>query len=72
VDDRAEAKREVREQVRAGNHFAYRKLGHRREMPQLESRGPGLGALDPHVLEVVSHQFADARSPVDMGDDLER
>jgi hypothetical protein len=74
VADHAEAKREIGVQVRDGNHFAYRKLGHKRErvMPQLESRGPGPGALDPHVLEVVSHQLADARSPVHMGDDLER
>jgi hypothetical protein len=54
--------------VRAGNHFAYRQLGHRRErvMPQLESCGPGPGALDPHVLDVAAHQLADARSPVHM------
>src|SRR5271166_2075195 len=72
-DDFAEPQRQVGDEMRGGYHLAHRQprnvaLG---VLEKLQRRGPAPGALERHILQVVADQLADARSAIDVRDDLE-
>ncbi len=65
---------EVGDDVNTRNHFEHRQRCHRgqRVGVQLQRGGAFPGAFHHHVLQVVPHQFADARGAVHIGNDFEQ
>src|SRR5499427_9223994 len=74
VNDLAEPKGEVGDDVRAGHDLEHRQLGERRQgvREQGELGRPGPCSLQVDVGEIVLDQLADARRAVDVRDDLEQ
>src|SRR6516165_6640633 len=74
VDDFAEPEGEIGDQVRGRDDFPDWKIRNRRERVgmKFERRRPSPRSLEDNVREIEANQFADARRPVDMGNDLQQ
>src|SRR6516165_4642997 len=74
VDDFAEPEGEIGDQVRGRDDFPDWKIRNRRERVgmKLERRRSSPRALEDDTREIDANQFADARRPVDMGNDLQQ
>src|SRR5437763_6971761 len=73
VDDGAKPKRQIGNDVHAGNDFEYGQLRDRRErvLKQLQRRRSGPGTFHRDVLAEIADQFANARFSVDVRHDLQ-
>ena len=74
MDHGAEAKRKVRQDMHAGNHFPHRQRRDRRErmMEQFQRGGALPGAFHRDVFTVIAHQFTDACGAIHVRNDLEQ
>src|SRR5271167_808917 len=72
-DDLAETERQIRDVMAGADHFAHRQPRHVAHgmLEKLDRGRAGPSALDRHVFEVITHQFADARRAIDVRDDLD-
>ena len=74
VNDRAQAQRQVGQDMRAGDDFQHGQLrdGRQRMVEQLQRGGARPRPLDGQVFQEVADEFADARRAVDMRNDLQQ
>ena len=74
MDDLAELQGAIGDEMGGAQHFQHRQLRHgsERMRHQVQRRRRGSATLEAQLDHPVAHQLADARPPIDMGDDLEQ